>query len=246
VSAGPAAAEAQVAALLDELKRLTGEIRRAREELAPLEAGLETAAREYRDAVAPLEREARRLRAELDALVAPVAPDPVPVAAAGGSDRGGGVSGPVEIAAPAPPPDPEAVDKNVLLEHLYRVLDGMDPEGGAVVAEVQGLVQDPQATLVDALEQVPWGPGWTDRSAVESAGDQVTRLRTWSVALARRRDDVRAAAARLQTDSRYPLWRRREAGAEAWQAFLAEVVEERRRENEETATQVAELRDEGG
>lgn len=246
MSTEAAAPDAEVAALLGELRQIADEIRRTRDELAPLEAGLSAAAREYRNTVAPLEREARRLRAELEAITAPPAPDPVPVPAGGGDDGRGAAADRDQAAAPASPPDPEAVEKSMLLEHLYRVLDGMEAKGGDVVAEVQGLVQDPQATLADALEQVPWGPAWTDRSAVESVSEQVARLRTWRDALVRKRDDLRAAASRLASDSRYPLWRRREAGEETWRAFLAEAADQLRRDNDETAALIAELRGAAG
>lgn len=235
--------QAEVRALLDELEALGAEIRREREALAPLEAQLADAARDYRLALGPLEQEALRLGMDLAELKAV---DTVPEESAviepepEESDPDVPV---VEVdSATAAVEQRAAEEKDILREHLFIVLDGTSGDSGELIAELEGLCMDPRTSLADVLERLPWGPGWTERRPSEPLADQAARLRTWRDAMRRHLEAVRAERGRLEGDRRYALWRRREAGAEAWERYLAEAEEDARQRNEELRARLDEAR----
>jgi hypothetical protein len=143
-----------------------------------------------------------------------------------------------------PATDPEALDKDQLLEHVVRVLDTMtDPESRDLLATLHGLCTAEGARLADALEAIPWGPVWERRNREESLEDQYQRLTTWEHALLRQREELRAAERNRSQDARFGLWQRREQGPEAWQQFLREA---RRQLEDEVAALEAELRERQG
>lgn len=226
-----AVTEADVGALLQRLKVLRQQVAEARAALAPMEANLALAAREYQDEIRPLRREAARVQAQIYDLQdrirraedvrthlssnQPVEDEAIEMRDAEASP----------IATPVQPAGPDTVEKDKLLEHVYRVLDPMiNPADAELVGQLQGLCTDNLTRLADVLEQIQWGPIWEEKSSKEALASQYHRLRTWESALVEQLALLNRGAERLRADRRYGLWLQREKGPEAWQGFLEQAA----------------------
>jgi DNA anti-recombination protein RmuC len=115
-------------------------------------------------------------------------------------------------------------------------------EGDAdLLANLQGLCNDPAIRLADILEQVPWGLVWESCSLHEGLANQHRRLTTWEKALARQLESLNQATERLKEDSRYGLWQQRQKDAKTWQSFLDEAAEQQREANARLTAELEEL-----
>lgn len=234
--------------LLGRLQMLGARIREARAALAPLEAGLEAARREFDDYVGPLRREALRLGHQIRTLQTSARTVVVSKITAIGGDRV--IDHTIEI-ADARLHDPEAIEKDILLEHLMRVLDPeLDERAGELLAVVQGLANDPVTRLADLLEELPWGSAWTGHAPAEDLDSQRKRLQVWERALSRQLEALEQAQERLrEVDTRYQLYAERQRGTEVWNAYLDRAVARLREQNLELRVLVEELqrtRSDGG
>ncbi len=224
--------------LLAYLQELRQQIKAAQEAVAPLKSNLALAYSEYEIAVGLLRREASRLQIEINILRAQIE----------GSGRGqedtflrqavedNGVRDRQDTA----PVDPDALDKDVLLEHLFRVLDDEDDE---LLSTLQGICNDPATRLADALEVVPWGRVWTMRGPQENLAAQYRRLATWEVALAKQLEDLNHVAEDLRKHAHFGLWQQREKGLQAWQDFLHQAAEQQKEYNDNLAIELNSLRE---
>jgi hypothetical protein len=212
-------ADREVGALLERLRRLIAQLAAERAALAPLERDIAAAWSEYQDHLKPLHDEGRRLAHKLTPA-ARVRPEPPPVVDL--TDPTPPRVGPAGGAA-TQPPDPELVEKDMLLEHLMLVLDAeLDEDAGYLIAVVQGRVDDRAYGLADLLESVPWGAAWTERERREDASAQRRRLERWEAALTRQLEVVRNSGARLRWhDQRYPVYEQWQRGPESWKGYLA-------------------------
>jgi hypothetical protein len=213
----PAAVQQDLDDLLGRLQVLGIRIRELRVSLAPLEAELETARREFDERVGSLRREGLWLEHQVHLLKTPARPAAEELTAI---DAGNLAEHAREMAAYRH--DPETVEKDCLLEHLMRVLDPeLDDQAGDLIAVVQGLANDPATRLADLLEELPWGSAWTGRPPAEDLDAQCRRLRTWKRALRRQLDTLEQARDRLRgIDPRYPLYAERQRGPDVWKAYL--------------------------
>jgi hypothetical protein len=235
--------QADIDVLLQRLTELVARLAAARADAAPLEGALAAAQREYDAAVGGLRRRELALTAELQSLSRSTAAldDAAPL-----------VDADIEHQPVIPPDDPtqvaaldaDALDKDVLLEHVVRVLDTMDDrDAQELVVMLQQAVDDPTATLGDALEQLPPGPVWERLAPHETLGDQHRRLLRWTAALEQRLADVKAKTGLVATDPRHGLWRQRERGIAEWRRFLERAEAHQRARNAELEVRLAELRD---
>ncbi|HSH80383.1 MAG TPA: hypothetical protein VLA19_17790 [Herpetosiphonaceae bacterium] len=219
--------------LLARLKALRHEIAEMRDTLAPLEANLAAAEREYQDHLRPLRRELARVQAHINELQERLEADVDTQAvvrdgnAVDQASVGGTSDGKALLAHGTSPRDDEAIVKDQLLEHVYRMLDPMmNPSDAELVGQLQGLCTDPLVRLADVLEQITWGPVWEQRSAQESAVMQCQRLHRWEEALSDQLSLLRRGADRLRRDGRYRLALERDRGTAAWAAFLEQEARE--------------------
>jgi hypothetical protein len=235
----PHAASDQVEAALVRLRVAADRIRVARAALAPLEAGLAVARREFDQRVGPLRREERRIENEIEALKAPVPdreftsifdddraqswPQPAVANSAGGRD---------------------AVAKDELLEHLVRVLDpDIDESASMLLARIQGLCNDPATGLADVLEELPWGQAWTARQRSEAVQAQYRRLAMWEAAMGRQLATLAHAQERLvDGDPWYRLYQQRQRGPAAWEAHLDQAAQRQLGRNRELQAELDDLR----
>jgi hypothetical protein len=214
----------------------------------PLETEFEAARREFDERVGPLRRETLQLEHQIRTLQAPTRTTAVSEAMAIGDDHV--IDRATEIAGVCMH-DPEAIEKDILLEHLMRVLDPeMDVRAGELLAVVQGLANDPVTRLADLLEELPWGSAWTGRAPTENLDSQRKRLEVWERALSRQLEALEQAQERLrEVDTRYPLYAERQRGPEMWNAYLGRAVAQQRELNLELGALVEELqrtRSDGG
>lgn len=208
--------------LLAQMQQLRQEITTARENIAPLETNLAETYNEYQALVGILQRHSRRLQAEIASLRSQIQrfsqeeEDVLPVDEEDEfSDR------PNEVIIEPSPQDPEAVAKDMLLEHIFRILEpDINDADAELVGNLQGICTDPNASLADALEQLPWGTVWITRSLQETFQDQYHRLGMWLQALQRQRKNLHRASQILQKDQRYALWQQRQKGADYWHNYL--------------------------
>ncbi|MEQ8974156.1 MAG: hypothetical protein RIE73_27645 [Coleofasciculus sp. C1-SOL-03] len=241
--------QTQVDALLGQLQELRQQIAIARETIAPLEANLVAVYDEFQAVVGGLRRQSMRLQTEIATLRTQIdrfTHDPDDSLE---SDEGNDQLFYVKEAETidSDSVDPEAVDKDMLLEHLFRVLDPMvNDEDGELLANLQGLCSDPMASLADVLEELPWGFVWTKRSVEENLANQHRRLRIWEQALRRQLENLNRATERLQKDQRYGLWQQREKGEDDWRRFLDQCVEQQQDQNYELQAELDSLREEWG
>jgi predicted RNase H-like nuclease (RuvC/YqgF family) len=236
-----AVTQPDIDALLAHLAMLRRRLSRWRARLQPVEDELAAAAREYKAALAPLNRRKAALQAEIRELrqrleknaSAPAALSlPRPATRSAASDQN-------ETAYA----DPEEVEKDALLEHLVRVLDPMMNEAdNDLLADLQGRCKDPAQRLADVLERLPWGPVWTAASPHEALSAQLRRLRGWDAALTAQWQTVRQAIKQLRRDARYALRQQRQRGAPAWQEFLRQAAAQQQERNEQLQAEAEQLR----
>jgi|GEM_PF-2544403 predicted nucleic acid-binding Zn-ribbon protein len=241
--------QTEVDALLRQLQELRQQIAIARETIAPLEANLAEVYDEFQAVVGGLRRQSMRLQAEIATLRAQIdrfshdqddtlEPDE-------SNDKLLYVK--EEETADSASVDPEAIEKDMLLEHLFRVLDPMvNHEDGELLANLQGLCSDPIASLADVLEELPWGLVWTTHSLQENIADQHRRLAIWEQALKRQMEKLNRATERLKKDQRYGLWQQREKGTDDWRTFLDQCIEQQQDQNYELQAELDSLREEWG
>ena len=220
----------QVNVLLEQLKMLRLQVAEARAALIPIEENLETASREYQDKVNPLRREISRLQWQIDELrerleggdSKRIADEEEQDVTHGDDEKGGDEQiGSVTITAA----DSEAVEKDKLLEHVFRVLDPMmNPEDAGLIGQLQELCARPVTTLADMLERLDWGPVWEQKDRLETLLEQYRRLTTWEQALSKQLAMLSHGMERLRQDPRYGLWQQRQKGAATWQDYLNQVA----------------------
>jgi predicted nucleic acid-binding Zn-ribbon protein len=240
--------QTEVDTLLGQLEELRQQIATARETLAPLEANLAEVYDEFQAVVGGLRRQSMHLQAEIATLRDQIdrfshdqdetlEPDE-------SKDKLLYVK---DEATDAASVDPEVVEKDMLLEHLFRVLDPMvNDEDGELLANLQGLCSDPTASLADVLEELPWGLVWTTRSSQENIANQHRRLTIWEQALKQQMENLNRATERLQKDQRYGLWQQREKGTDYWRTFLNQCIEQQQDQNYELQAELDSLREEWG
>jgi hypothetical protein len=228
--------------MLECLRGLSTRIREARTALAPLETGLAAARREFDERVGSLRREALRIEHQIEALRAPV--QAVASAEFASTMGTGDFHDHLSGVADTSPGDPEAIEKDILLEHLFCVLDtDLDKRASDLLATVQGLCYDPDTTLADLLEELPWGPAWTARKRSEDLAAQHRRLAVWKRALHRQLEALEHDHERLsERDPRYRLYQERQRGLEAWEAYLDRAAARQREQNQELRAELDELR----
>jgi hypothetical protein len=234
-----AVAQDEIDRLVARLHALVDAIAAARAALAPLEAGLAEAWKEYDDRIRALRLEAAAL--EHDLASSDDADRSGPDAPTGGDGVGDGAHGPARTPGLAAL-DADRVEKDILLEHLVRVLDPMlDAQASDLIASVQGRVEDGSYRLADLLESVPWGRAWTESPRSEDPAARLRRLTAWVAALERQLDALRNAEERLRRhDRRYPIFEQRQAGPEAWSAYLDREVRRWEEHNLELRTALEE------
>lgn len=238
--------QADIDQVLIVLKELRQQLTTVWEALEPLEVSLNQTYEEFQDAVGGPRRQSMRLQSEIANLRAQIDSfeqdqieytEPPVVQDNSLNDS----SEPTEDT----PLDPEAVEKDILLEHLFRVLDPMtNEEDSELLANFQGLCQDPNVSLADILDELPWGPVWTQRSRQEALVDQHQRLTSWKKALEQQLEILNQSTERLKKDSRYGLWQQRQKGTESWQMFLTQYAEQLADQNAELETELENLRQE--
>ncbi len=241
--------QADVGVVLQRLKTLREQISTARRVLAPLEANLAAVEREYQDWISPLRREAGRIQVQINEL----------------HDRMRHIEG-VHAQLPGNPPavddvvedcdavvarsgsasaatDPEALEKDKLLEHVYRVLEPMtNPADAELVGQLQGLLTDPMTRLAEVLERLEWGPVWETKSRQETLAVQYRRLQGWEQALADQLALLNRGAERLRKDRRYGLWQQYQKGPDAWRGFLQQVARQYQQDIDDLQAQLEALR----
>jgi hypothetical protein len=231
--------QTDVNALLGMLQQVLQQINNARLAVAPLETGLAMAYNDYQNAVGRLYRQTNRLQIEIDMLRARI----------NGIDQDTSLSPTPDInevrSEPQGRADPEAVEKDILLEHLVRMLDPMvNSEDAEFLANLQGLCNNPTTQLVDALEKIPWGIVWTTRGPQEDLVAQYRRLGVWEQALARQLSHLERENERLRKDSRYGLWEQFQRGPTVWQQFLQRTAQQQQEYNVELTEELRNLQDE--
>jgi hypothetical protein len=228
----------EIEVILTRLRELSARIKEARAALAPLETALASARREFDEQVGPLRREAWRLENDLEALRAPAPPLDFMFLADPGS-----LGSQVRPVSPVSVTGRDAVEKDVLLEHLVWVLDpDTDHEAGLLLARIQGLCNDPATSLADVLEELPWGQAWTARQHNEATGTQGRRLAAWELALRRQLAALEQKREGLiRHDPRYRLYEQRQRGEEAWDGYLRMAAERQRDRNGELRAELEEL-----
>ncbi|MEM7578327.1 MAG: hypothetical protein AAF316_00495 [Cyanobacteria bacterium P01_A01_bin.80] len=233
--------------LLAQMQKLRQGITTARESIAPLEANLAETYNEFQAVVGGLRRQSMRLQAEITSLRIQIKrstqdEDDAPQEDIEDNDL---IYDKEEAITETSFQDPEAVDKDMLLEHIFRVLDpDIDDSDAELVANIQGICTDPSASLADVLEELPWGVVWTTCSLQETLKDQYYRLSIWQQALKRQLENLNRATERLQKDQRYALWQQRQKGADEWHNFLDSCLEQQQDQNYELQAELDRLRQE--
>lgn len=231
--------QTDVDALLSRLQQVLQQINDARLAVAPLEASLAIIYNDYQTAVGRLYRETNRLQIEIEMLCARI----------DGIDKDTPLPSTPDInemrSEPQGRADPEAVEKDILLEHLFRVLDPMvNSEDAEFLANLQGLCNNPTTQLVDALEKIPWGIVWTTKGSQEDLVAQYRRLGVWELALERLLNHLEGEKERIRKDSRYGLWEQYQGGPVAWQQFLQHTAQQQQEYIVELTAKLRSLQDE--
>lgn len=228
--------------LLGQLKALREQIVAARDAIAPLETNLKQSYDEFQVVVGAARRQSMRLQSEIANLRARInslhseADDSIeidPRQEDSANDRMSAV--PVEK-------DPEAIEKDMLYEHLLRVLDPMDDAD--LFASLQTLCQDTTISLAEVLEQAPWELVWQARAIQETLPEQYRRLQCWEASLARQLEMLDRVEDRLHKDPRYGLWQQQQKGTDPWQQFLQQAVEQQEDQNQSLQAELETLRQE--
>jgi hypothetical protein len=229
--------------LLPQLQQLRQEITTARDQLAPLEANLVETYNEFQAVVGALRRHSMRLGAEIASLRMQIEyfthQNDAPQLDESYNNSFDAKQEMIESTQK----DPEAIDKDMLLEHIYRVLDpDVNDEDAQLVGYLQGLCNDATASLADVLEELPWGVVWTNRNSQENLTQQFQRLKIWEVALNRQLQNLKLSTERLYKDPRYPLWQQQQKGQEHWRHFLNQCIEQQQDQNDELQAELGKLK----
>jgi hypothetical protein len=245
----PAITQAEVDNLLMQLQQLRSSITTVRETIAPLEANLATAYNEFQAVVGALRRHSMRLQVEIVSLRTQIERFTQDEDDGQEQDRGNDNFLYVneEQTTESSLQDPEVVDKDMLLEHIFRVLDpDVNDEDAELLANLQGLCSDATASLADILEELPWGVVWTKRNSQENLTQQYQRLKIWEGALNRQVQNLKQATERLYKDTRYGLWQQQQKGQEDWRNFLNQCFEQQQDQNYELQNELDKLKEEWG
>lgn len=240
--------QADVDHLLTQLQQLRQGITTARETMTPMSANLAEAYNEFQAVVGALRRHSMRLQAEIASLRTQIerfthVEDDTQQQDAGNDNF---LYREEEITESSLQ-DPEAVDKDMLLEHIFRVLDpDVNDEDAELLANLQGLCSDCTASLADILEELPWGVVWTTRNSQENLTQQYQRLKIWEGALNRQMLSLKQATERLYKDARYGLWQQQQKGQEHWRTFLNQCIEQQQDQNYELLAELDKLKEEWG
>jgi chromosome segregation ATPase len=227
--------------LLVQLKELREQITLVRAEIAPLETKLKQSHDEFQAVVGATRRQSMRIQAEISNLRAQInslqsdesdshntAPPLEDIPTRDFSFNSG--------------KDSEAIEKDIFYEHLLKVLDPMDDAD--LFAQLQTLCQDPAISLAEVLERSPWEIIWQVRTIQETITDQHDRLQQWKKALEQQLKALNRSEERLRADSRYGLWQQQQKGAEVWQQFLQQAMEQQEDQNHELQNNLATLKQE--
>ncbi|WP_204150608.1 hypothetical protein [Leptolyngbya sp. CCY15150] len=228
--------------LLERLKALRAEIQTARKAISPLEENLKLAFEAFQIVVGGARRHCRRLQAEIGNLRTRIhslngQDDDLLDFDLIEEDTRDDVLETTQVEK-----DPEAVEKDILYEHLLNVLDSIDDAD--LFANLQTLCQDPTVSLAEVLEQSPWELVWQARPVQESLLDQHRRLQRWEASLLRQVETLTRVEDRLRNDSRYGLWQQQQKGAEVWEQFLQQALEQQEDQNQELEAELETLRQE--
>lgn len=227
--------------LLKQLKGLREQIMGARAEIDPLEANLKQSYDDFQVVVGAARRQSMRLQSEIANLRARI--DSLRNDADDWIELESHKEDTADIVSTFPAEqDSEAIEKDMLFEHLIRVLDPMDDAD--LFASLQTLCQDPTVSLAEVLEQAPWALVWQARSIQETLLDQHRRLQRWEASLLRQLETLTRVEDRLRKDSRYGLWQQQQKGAEGWAQFLQQALENQEDQNQELETELETLRQE--
>ncbi|MBD2205553.1 hypothetical protein H6G33_24740 [Calothrix sp. FACHB-1219] len=240
--------QAELDKLLTQLQQLRSSITTARETIAPLETNLAAAYNEFQAVVGTLRRQSMRLQAEISSLRSQIQRFT--------QDEDDTQQQDVvndnflykeEQTTESTQKDPEAIDKDMLLEHIFRLLDpDVNAEDAELLANLQGLCSDAAASLADVLEELPWGVVWTTRNSQENLTQQYQRLKVWEGALNRQLQNLKQATERLYKDSRYGLWQQQQKSQEHWHNFLNQCIEQQQDQNYELQAELDKLKEEWG
>ncbi|MFK0729902.1 MAG: hypothetical protein ACIWVG_01695 [Gloeotrichia echinulata HAB0833] len=237
--------QAELDKLLTQLQQLRVSITTARETIAPLETNLAAAYNEFQAVVGTLRRQSMRLQAEIASLCSQIQrftqnEDDT-------QQQDVATDNFLYQEEQTTQEDPEAIDKDMLLEHIFRLLDpDVKAEDAELLANLQGLCSDATASLADVLEELPWGVVWITRNSQENLTQQYQRLKIWEGALNRQLQNLKQATERLYKDSRYGLWQQQQKSQEHWHNFLNQCIEQQQDQNYELQAELDKLKEEWG
>ncbi|WP_392482755.1 hypothetical protein [Nostoc sp. C110] len=234
--------QAELEKLLTQLQQLRSSITTARETIAPLETNLAAAYNEFQAVVGALRRHSMRLQAEIFSLRSQIQRFTQDADDTQQQDVGND-----NFLYQEEQKDPEAIDKDMLLEHIFRLLDpDVNAEDAELLANLQGLCSDATASLADVLEELPWGVVWITRNSQENLTQQYQRLKIWEGALNRQLQNLKQATERLYKDARYGLWQQQQKSQEHWHNFLNQCIEQQQDQNYELQAELDKLKEEWG
>jgi septal ring factor EnvC (AmiA/AmiB activator) len=240
--------QAELDKLLTQLQQLRSSITTARETIAPLETNLAAAYNEFQVEVGALRRQSMRLQVEIASLRSQIQrftqdEDDTQQQDVGNDNFLYQEEQTTEFSLK----DPEAIDKDMLLEHIFRLLNpDVNAEDAELFANLQGLCSDATANLADILEELPWGIVWTTRNSQENLTQQYQRLKVWEGALNRQLQNLKQATERLYKDARYGLWQQQQKSQEHWHNFLNQCIEQQQDQNYELQAELDKLKEEWG
>ncbi|MEH2218250.1 MAG: hypothetical protein V7K72_14260 [Nostoc sp.] len=240
--------QAELEKLLTQLQQLRSSITTAQETIAPLETNLAAAYNEFQAVVGTLRRQSMRLQAEIASLRSQIQrftqdEDDTQQQDVANDNFLYKEEQTTEFSLK----DPEAIDKDMLLEHIFRLLDpDVNAEDAELLANLQGLCSDAAASLADVLEELPWGVVWITRNSQENLTQQYQRLKIWENALNRQLQNLKQATERLYKDSRYGLWQQQQKSQEHWHNFLNQCIEQQQDQNYELQAELDKLKEEWG
>ncbi|MDF5716142.1 MAG: hypothetical protein PUP93_20210 [Rhizonema sp. NSF051] len=227
--------------LLAQLQQLRSSIATEREKIAPLEANLAEAFNEFQAVVGGLRRSCMHLQAEIFTLRAQINKEDDTQE----QDERNNFLDIQEEKTTESLQDPEAVEKDMLLQHIFRVLEpDVNDEDADLLANLQGLCSDSTVSLAEVLEKLHWGIVWTKCSSHESLTEQQSRLTIWKQALNRQLQNLQRATELLYQDQRYGLWQQRQKGQKDWHNFLNQCKEQQEDQNYELQAELNKLKDE--
>ncbi|MBR8835010.1 MAG: hypothetical protein DSM106950_13485 [Stigonema ocellatum SAG 48.90 = DSM 106950] len=240
--------QAELDHLLTQLQQLRSSITTARETIAPLEANLAAAYNEFQAVVGALRRQSMRLQAEISSLRSQIQRFTQDEDDTQQMDVGNdNFLYKEEQTTESTQKDPEGIDKDILLEHIFRLLDpDVNAEDAELLANLQGLCSDATASLADVLEELPWGVVWTTRNSQENLTQQYQRLKIWEGALNRQLQNLNQATERLHQDKRYGLWQQHQKSQKHWHNFLNQCIEQQQDQNYELQAELDKLKEEWG